>query len=505
MKQAYDALATAFKRIDRFSHLASIASWDQAAVMPPGGARARAEALAEVGSLCHSLLTAPSMDRLLGEAESQDLVPAERASVREMRREWRHASALPETLVVDKSLAGSACEHAWRSQRPANDWKGFLANLEPVVDCSRREAELLSQSLGLGRYDALMDKYEPGFGSARAQHLFDEAQQWLPGLIDTARAQQSSWRVVHPQGPFPVASQRELGLDAMRMMGFDFDRGRLDVSAHPFCGGVPQDVRITTVYREDDCASALMGIVHETGHALYEQNLPASLAGLPVGRARSMAVHESQSLFHEMQLGAHPGFLGLLAPMLRARLGDRDGFDAANLGMAAKRVEPGLVRVHADELTYPAHIALRFEIEKKLMEGQIEARDIPALWDERMQSLLGIDTRGNYKDGPMQDIHWTDGSFGYFPSYTLGAMLAAQLFASIRLDLPKVDESIAQSDLSGIHKWLRDKIWSKASLLETPDLILQATGSELGTAAFKAHLESRYGAAAPLPKPRAPR
>lgn len=504
MTKAYDALSSAFKRIDRFSHLASIASWDQAAVMPSGGASARSEALAEVGALCHSLLTDPSMNRLLGEAESQDLDPAERASVREMRRDWRHASALPEELVVAKSLAGSACEHAWRSQRPANDWKGFLANLEPVVDCSRREAELLSQSLGLGRYDALMDKYEPGFGSERAQRLFDEAQQWLPGLIDAARAQQASWSVIAPQGPFPVSSQRELGLDAMRMMGFDFDRGRLDVSAHPFCGGVPQDVRITTVYHEDDCAAALMGIVHETGHALYEQNLPAAYAGLPVGRARSMAVHESQSLFHEMQLGAHPGFLGQLAPMLRARLGARDGFDAPNLGMIARRVEPGPIRIQADELTYPAHISLRFEIEKKLMEGHIEARDIPALWDERMQSLLGIDTRGNYKDGPMQDIHWTDGSFGYFPSYTLGAMLAAQLFASIRLDLPRVDESIAQGDLSGIHGWLREKIWSKASLLETPELIVQATGSELGTSAFKAHLESRYGASA-APKPRAPR
>jgi carboxypeptidase Taq len=504
MIKPYDALLGAFKRIDRFSHLSSIASWDQAAMMPAGGSQARSEALAEIGALCHSLLTDPSMERLLSEAEQSDLTAEQRASAREMRREWLHASLLPEDLVVAKSLAGSACEHAWRAQRPANDWKGFLANFEPVVEHSRREAQLLSESLGLSRYDALMDKFEPGFGSARAEKLFDQTMQWLPSLISQARSNQASWSPIALQGPFDISAQRELGLDVMGMLGFDFDRGRLDVSAHPFCGGVPQDVRITTVYHQDDCASALMGIVHETGHALYEQNLPLSLAGLPAGRARSMAVHESQSLFHEMQLGAHPGFLSRIAPMMERRFGSQAGFEPSNLAMLAMKVEPGLIRIQADELTYPAHIALRFDIERKLIEGTIEARDIPALWDERMEALLGIDTRGNYKDGPMQDIHWTDGSFGYFPSYTLGAMLAAQLFSAIRRDLPHVDASIGQGDFTGIHGWLRDKIWSKASLLSTPELIMQATGAELGTDAFRTHLESRYSSK-PSPKLGKPR
>ena len=225
---------------------------------------------------------------------------------------------------------------------------------------------------------------------------------------------------VPPQGPFPTATQRELGPEAMKMLGFDFNGGRLDVSAHPFCGGVPEDVRITTRYDEGELLSALFGVIHETGHARYEQNLPRAWAGQPVALARSTAIHESQSLFFEMQLGRSDAFLKHLLPAVHARFGSRAAFSEENFIARNQRVKPGYIRVDADEVSYPAHVVLRYEIERALINGEIEVDDIPALWDEKMQARLGLSTKDNYRNGCMQDIHWTDGGFGYFPSYTLG-------------------------------------------------------------------------------------
>ena len=237
---------------------------------------------------------------------------------------------------------------------------------------------------------------------------------------------------------------------------------------------------------------SMMGIVHETGHARYEQCLPRETAHLPVGRARSMGIHESQSLSFEMQLGRNPAFLALIAPLLKKHLGDQAAFDVANLARLYSRVKPGFIRVDADELTYPAHIILRYEIERALMDGEIEAPDIPALWDEKMSAYLGLDTRGNYRNGCLQDIHWSGGSFGYFPSYTLGAMYAAQYFASIRQAHPDLDQRIAAGDLSPVIDWLNTRIWSQASRWETKELVLRATGETLNPAHFRRHLESRY-------------
>jgi len=294
------------------------------------------------------------------------------------------------------------------------------------------------------------------------------------------------------RGPFATAQQRALGVEIMGLLGFDFDGGRLDVSTHPFCGGVPEDVRITTRYTEDDFMRSMMGIVHETGHARYEQNLPRETVSLPVGRARSMGIHESQSLSFEMQLGRSPAFLALIAPLVRQHLGDQAAFTPDNLARLYTRVHPGLIRVDADELTYPAHVILRYEIERDLINGQIEPDDIPALWDEKMAQYLGVDTRGNYQNGCLQDIHWTDGSFGYFPSYTLGAMYAAQYFATIRDQHPELDARIAAGDLSPLFDWLKGNIWTQASRWPTPELVQRATGEPLNPAHFKAHLQRRY-------------
>jgi carboxypeptidase Taq len=289
-----------------------------------------------------------------------------------------------------------------------------------------------------------------------------------------------------------VAAQRAMNLAVMKLLGFDFDGGRLDESTHPFSGGVPEDVRLTTRYREDDFMQSLMGTIHETGHARFEQNLPRAWLGQPLGQARSYGIHESQSLSFEMQLARSRGFVGLLAPMLSAQFGSQPAFDADNLYRLLTRVQPGLIRVNADEVTYPAHVILRYEIERPLIEGEIEADDIPALWDEKMQALLGLTTRDNFRDGCMQDAHWTEGAFGYFPSYTLGAMYAAQWFAAMRRAVPDLDARIAAGDLVPVFEWLRAHIWSQASRWETPELVSRASGELLNPKYFRAHLETRY-------------
>jgi carboxypeptidase Taq len=232
--------------------------------------------------------------------------------------------------------------------------------------------------------------------------------------------------------------------------------------------------------------------VHETGHARYEQNLPRDWLGQPVAEARSMALHESQSLSFEMQLGSHPGFVALLAPMLRQTFGDQPAFEAGNLQRLLTRVQRGLIRVDADEVTYPAHVILRYEIERPLIEGEIEPEDVPALWDTKMQELLGVDTRGNFKDGPLQDVHWPEALFGYFPCYSLGAMYAAQWFASMRRATPDLDARIAAGDLGVVFDWLRDKVWHAASRWNTDELSRRASGEPLNPAHFKAHLQARY-------------
>jgi len=251
-------------------------------------------------------------------------------------------------------------------------------------------------------------------------------------------------------------------------------------------------VRLTTRFSEDDFLGSLLGTVHETGHGRYEQNLPREWLGQPVAEARSMAVHESQSLSFEMQLGSHPGFVAQLAPLVVEAFGPQPAFEPANLHRLMTRVKPGLIRVDADEVTYPAHVILRYEIERPLIEGEIEAEDIPALWDRKMMELLGIDTRGNYRDGPLQDVHWTEGGFGYFPCYSLGAMFAAQWFAAMHRAMPDLDERIAAGELHVVFDWLSEHIWTQASRWTTDELALRASGETLNPAHFKAHLEARY-------------
>ncbi|WP_394516178.1 carboxypeptidase M32 [Pantoea sp. SGAir0430] len=492
MTAAYQELSRTFQRLARFGHLGAIAGVDMQTTMPPGGSQARGEAMAELSVFMHELLTDKRLGGLFDAAGQESLNDVELANLGEMQRAWRQATLLPASLVEAKSLAGSRCEHAWRSQRPANDWQGFSANLKEVVKLSREEAQLRADALGVSRYDALLDVFEPGMTSAQLDSTFGDLKSWLPDLLQKAVARQQATPIAQPVGPFAIESQKQLGLSVMATLGFDFNHGRLDVSAHPFCGGVPEDVRITTRYNENDFLSALMGVIHETGHARYEQNLPQQWRGQPVALARSTAMHESQSLFMEMQLGRSHAFLQHIHPQVVALMGDQPALERNNFIRLTQRVQPGFIRVDADELSYPAHVILRYEIERALIEGEIEVEDIPALWDEKMQQSLGIDTRGNYRDGCMQDIHWTDGAFGYFPTYTLGAMYAAQLFQAVKRAIPQVDQLIQQGELQPVFDWLQQNIWQHGSRFPTQQLLVNATGEALNPHYFRQHLEQRY-------------
>ncbi|MGI9276510.1 MAG: carboxypeptidase M32 [Endozoicomonas sp.] len=495
MNQAYNHLVERFKKLHRLHHLGSLAQWDQAAMMPAGGNQARSEALAELSSLTHELLTAPEVGNWLDEASQVEHDEFTGASIREMKTRWRNASVIPSELVKARSLASSKCEHAWRTQRPENDWQGFSRNLEEVLKLVQEEATIRSEAAGISGYDALLDLYEPGMSSASLDELFSDVKSWLPDLIQKTTEQQQGEQVLTPEGPFPIEQQKALGQSVMELLGFDFHRGRLDISVHPFCGGVPEDVRLTTRYKESDFVEALMGTIHETGHARYEQNRPRQLLGLPVGEHRSMGIHESQSLLFEMQLGRSPAFLSLLRPLIIQHLGngqEQTAFSQQNLEKIYSRVRPGLIRVEADEITYPAHIILRYEVEKSLVEGDMAVSDIPDAWNEKMQAYLGLSTEGDFSNGCMQDIHWPMASFGYFPSYTLGAMYAAQQFAAVKRQMPDVESMIRNGKLAPIFDWLQNNIWEQGCRYETAELVSKATGEPLNARYFREHLEQRY-------------
>ncbi|EGU41288.1 thermostable carboxypeptidase 1 [Vibrio ichthyoenteri ATCC 700023] len=490
---AFEKLVSHSQKIAHFNHLAAICGWDQASMMPSGGNQARSEAMAELSVHVHSLHTQPQLADWFAQAEQETLSSEQNASLRELKRQWQQANLLPEKLVQAKSLAGSKCEHAWRAQRSQNDWSGFEKNWAEVVALSQEEAQIRADANGLTPYDAMLDIYEPGTTSASLDTLFSDVKSWLPDLIDQVIEKQSHESIIEPSGQFSTERQKALGLEVMKLLQFDFEHGRLDESVHPFCGGVPSDVRITTRYDHNEFVQSLMGIVHETGHARYEQGLPKALAGTPAGEARSMGIHESQSLFFEMQVGRSDAFIEHLAHLAGKHFAhsDTELFSKHNFQKLYTRVKKDFIRVDADELTYPAHVILRYEIERDLINGNIKHTDVPELWNLKMQQNLGLSTEGNYKNGCMQDIHWTDGAFGYFPSYTLGAMYAAQYMAVMK-NTVDVDDAIRSGDLSPIFTWLSDNIWSKGSLLTTDELVKQATGETLNAAHFKQHLMSRY-------------
>lgn len=494
IKTPYQQLEDRFRRMDAVSGAQSVLHWDMSAMMPKGGAETRAEQMATLASIAHGMITDPAVEDLLDAAEADPhLDPWQVANVREMRRRWVHQAAVDADLVEAQSRACSACETLWREARAKADFAAVRPSLSEVLTLTRRVAEAKSAKIGVGLYDALLDQYEPGGRSADIDQVFADLKTFLPGFLDDFLSRQAAQPAVLPlQGPFPRARQKALGERLMAALGFDFDHGRLDESLHPFCGGTYDDVRLTTRYDESDFTKALMGVLHETGHALYDQGLPKAWRGQPVGSDRGMSIHESQSLLVEMQACRSREFLEFAAPLMREAFGGTGpAWGVDNLTRLYTRVERGFIRVDADEITYPAHVILRYELEKALIQGGLELADLPQAWNDGLEGLLGIRPPSD-REGCLQDIHWFDGAWGYFPTYTLGAMTAAQLFAKAKRDDPAIPGGISRGDFAPLMSWLRANVHSQGCLLSPKDLLTQATGEPLNARHFKAHLKVRY-------------
>ena len=488
----YERLSARFQRLSTLSEVSEMLGWDAAAIMPPGGAAARGDQMAVLAGIAHGLLTTPDMSDDLAEAEAPD-DPWQAANLDLMRQTHARATALSADLVEAQSRANSACERAWRDARANADFAAVAPYLQEVVGLVRERASALSARLGLAPYDALMDGFQRGITAADVLPIFDRVERFIAESLPRVEARQArSPAPIKLSGCFPADAQEALCRRLAERAGLDFTSARLDRSLHPFCGGTPSDVRITTRYDETDPAPAMLGVLHETGHALYERGLPLSWARQPVGMAAGMAAHESQSLIIEMQACRSDPYLGWLSNELVSTFkGQGPAWAPANLARLWRRVARGHIRVDADEMTYPAHIIVRFRLERALVSGDLAVADLPGAWSDGMQALLGI-TPPDDRLGCLQDIHWYEGLFGYFPAYTLGAMAAAQLMAAARAALPDLDRSLAQGDLSPLVGWLRIHVHAHGSRLGFNDLLQAATGRKLDPAAFEAHLTQRY-------------
>jgi carboxypeptidase Taq len=494
---AYRRLTERFARIATIGEAGAMLGWDAAAMMPPGGAEARGDQLAVLASLSHGLLVAPETadDLAAAEADASEIAADDwqAANLRLMRHEHTRATATPADLVEARSRANSACEHVWRDARRTADFALVRDKLTEVVRLVREQAAALAPALGMSQYDALMDGFQRGIGVADVVPVFRDYEAFLRDALPAVEERQKGLpATLRPQGPFPADRQEAMCRRLSERAGLDYAHARLDRSTHPFCGGTANDVRITTRYDEADFATSLMGVMHETGHALYERHLPRDFARQPVGEAAGMAAHESQSLIVEMQACRSDAFLSWLGPELAAHFGgDGAAYEPANLGRLWRHVSRGFIRVDADEMTYPAHVILRFRLEQALIAGDLAVADLPGAWNDGLQTLLGI-TPPNDAKGCLQDIHWYDGLFGYFPSYSLGAMAAAQLMAAARRAEPDLDAALGRGDLSVLQGWLHANVHGKGSLLGFNDLLRAATGKPLDPKDFEAHLTARY-------------
>jgi carboxypeptidase Taq len=493
---AYKELEKKFGQLQALREASGMLHWDAATMMPKSVASAatRSEQIAALDGVCHEILNSNKTSDLLDNAEDQNnLDDWQTANLREMRHIWTHSSAVTNDLIVALSKACMKCEIKWRSARPDSDYEGIKPLLSEVLKLVKESAVAKSEVLGCSPYEALMDEYTPGLRQETVDPIFSDIEEFLPDFLNAVLEKQAMVKQPSiPEGPFPLDQQRALGHSLMETLGFDFNQGRLDVSLHPFSGGTPDDLRITTRYNEDDFMSGLMGILHETGHALYEKNLPKEWRHQPVGEARGMDIHESQSLLIEMQACRSREFLSYAIPLMK-KLFKKEGpeWELNNLYQIYTTVKPSMIRVDADEVTYPAHVILRYNIEHALITDEMTLNDLPSAWNEGMSNLLGLKP-SNHENGCMQDIHWFDGAWGYFPSYSMGAMAAAQFFDTAVQSNSNILPAISQGNFDPLYTWLTENIYNFGSLYETPELIKRATGKPLDPAIFKHHLTQRY-------------
>ncbi len=490
----YAQLEQEWKRLHAFRGALSLLRWDAAVMMPRGSADVRGEQLAALETEHHTLLTAPKITRLLDRAQANaaGLEDWQVANLRVMRRQRDHAIATPASLISRLARATARAEAQWIEARRENDYARFAPHLEEVLHLVRDKAALLGQALNLAPYDALLDGFSPGLTTPDIDTIFKALSRRLPGMIRDVLAAQEARPVLPVGGRFTAGRQRALMVEIMKTMGFPFERGRLDESEHPFTEGVPGDIRVTTRFDPADPFTGLLGVLHETGHAMYDLGVPAEWRDQPVGRDRGMALEESQSLLLEMIVGRSLAFVRYLQPLLvrHFQVGGPE-WEVDNLHRLLTRVRRGLIRVDADELTYPLHIMHRYELEKRLLAGTLAVSELPEAWNGAMEQRCGARPT-NFAEGCLQDVHWALGSFGYFPSYALGAVIAAQLWESLRAGLPEVEEQIAHGDFAGLLGWLREHVHAIGARVPVKELLQQATGQPLGASAFLRYLDARY-------------
>ena len=473
----------------------AVLSWDQETYMPPGGVGARAHQLATLGRQAHELFTCEEVGELLQALEEHSAEApydsTEASLARVVRRDYDRATKIPGELVAELERAGSLAQAAWKEARADSDFRTFQAPLERVLELTRRKAEALGYEDRI--YDALLDDFEPGMKARQIEKIFAALRS---ELVEIVRAIGShpvpDDAFLHLQ--YDEQAQWDFGVAVIRDFGFDFDRGRQDLSAHPFSTSFSiGDVRITTRVQEDYLPSCLFGTLHESGHALYEQGVAPDLDRTPLAGGTSLGIHESQSRLWENLIGRSLEFWAHYYPRLQEQFpGQLGEVGVERFYAGINKVEPSVIRVEADEVTYNLHIMLRFEIENSLLEGDLAVGDLPAAWDERMEEYLGLRPE-NDADGVLQDIHWSLGAFGYFPTYSLGNLIAAQLYEHMRSEISDLPEQVAAGQFGALLSWLRDGIHRYGRKLTTEELLQMTTGSGLQAESWLAYVRQKFG------------
>ena len=469
-------------------------NWDAQTNMPRNGAWARGEQMAALTEVSADLIGSTAAGDELAEAEAMAaaLAPDERTDVKEMRRAWVHAAAVPKELQAAKSRLAQNLQAIWTRAKPENDYKSFAGPFTELLTIVREIAAAKSEALGTTPYSALIDEFDPGVSEATIDPIFAELAAFLPGFLGEVRERQARWPTPIPFNATPIDRQAALSHKLALAVGHDPNAFRIDQAPHPFSvPHSPGDVRFTTRYDEHNVQFSVMATLHEAGHAMYEANLPRAWAFRPVGMARGMTVHESQSLSLEMVAGRSREFLGVLAAMMGEAFGEAPCWSASNILNAWRRVDDGFIRVQADEIAYPLHVILRYRLEKAMLSGDLAVADIPGAWDELFTKLLGR-TPPDLAHGCLQDIHWSAGLIGYFPNYAMGSMLATQLCEAATAADPDILPALGRGDFKPYFAWVRPHVHERASLVDFATLVADATGRPLSAEAFKRHIRRRY-------------
>jgi carboxypeptidase Taq len=491
MSADYNALLRHFREASLLSSVSSLLGWDESTYMPHRASTLRGEQMALLARLHHERVASPAVGEWLDKLEEETLDDLGRANVREARRAHVRAVRVPARLVEELARAASRAHQAWREARQNSDFKHFQPHLEAILALLREKADALGHQ-GC-RYDPLLDEYEPGASTAEVREVLAALRGELVPLIQQILGSKKSPDRGLLTREYPVDRQKAFAEAAAAALGFDFEAGRLDVSPHPFCCGMgPGDCRITTRYNERSFGEGLFGVLHEAGHALYEQGLPAEMHGMPAGGACSLGIHESQSRLWENQVGRSLPFWEHFFPRLRQAFPHTlAGVKLDSWMLAVNDVRPSFIRVEADEATYNLHIILRFEVEQALLDGSLAVADLPGAWNESFEKMLGLKVPDDAR-GCLQDIHWSFGGVGYFPTYTLGNLYAAQLMREARAELPGLDDDFRRGEMSRLKGWLNEKIHRQASIWRAGDLCRRITGCELDHQPFIGYLRDKY-------------